>query len=181
MLRSAVATRHAVFKLEENYMLMTRSIPCLLGALLLAAGCSVSTEHPPSGSKPLSEILQGVEKSRPGTVVSADFEDRLWEVVVCDSGGRNCREVFVDPVTGQERRSGRESNWDIRAPAGGKTAAQIARSIEDRRLGVITELEYDDPVWEVTVRADGGRAKLYVDPVSADIRRCVGAACPPRS
>jgi hypothetical protein len=26
---------------------------------------------------------------------------------------------------------------------------------------VITELEYDDPVWAVTVRAEHGRAKLY--------------------
>jgi hypothetical protein len=167
--------------LNGRYMLMNLSIPLLLGALLIAAGCSTSADRPPAGSKPLSEILQGVEKSRPGIVVSADFEDRLWEVVVCDAGGRNCREVDVDPATGQERRSGRESNWDIRAPAGGKTAAQIARSIEDRKLGVITEIEFEDALWEVTVRADGGHAKLYVDPVSGDIRRCLGTGCPPRS
>jgi hypothetical protein len=113
-------------------------------------------------------------------VVSADFDDRLWEIVVCDSSGRICREVYVDPRTGEESRVGGESSWDIRPPTNGKTAAQIARSIEDRNVGVLTELEYDHPVWEAVTRADRGRAKLYIDPVSADVRRCIGSGCPPR-
>jgi hypothetical protein len=86
----------------------------------------------------------------------------------------------VDPQTGTERRSSPEDTSDTLPPSNGKTASQIARSVEERKLGVITELEYDDPQWEVQVRPDRGRAKLYVDPISADVRRCIGRACPPR-
>lgn len=161
-------------------MRFSESIPWLMGALLLVSAESAIAERPPANSKPLSEILQGVEKSRPGTVISADFDDRLWEIVVCDTGGRECREVYVDPRSGKEQRVGRESNWDTRPPPSGKRASEIARSVEDRKLGVITELEFDDPLWEVEVRADRGRAKLYVDPIGVDIRRCVGSACPTR-
>jgi hypothetical protein len=156
------------------------SFPWLVGVLLLGAG-SASADRPPADSKPLSEILQGVEKSRPGAVISAEFERQLWEIVVCDAGGRQCREVYVDPRTGQDRRVGRESSWEIRPPTSGKIASEIARSVEDRKLDLITEIQYDDPVWEVKVRAERGRANLYIDPISADIRRCGGSACPPRN
>ena len=110
--------------------------------------------------------------------MSAEFSSRSWEVLACEAGGRQCREINVDPRTGKVRRSSPESATEVLPPSNGKTASQIARAVEERKLGVITELEYDDPQWEVQVRPDLGRAKLYVDPISADVRRCIGRACP---
>ena len=154
----------------------------LLATLLLALACGAAwaTEVPPADAQPLSQILEAVEKNHPGVIVSADFDERRWEVVSCSADGRSCRELRIDPRTAKTLRDSRDMNFDIRPPAGGKTAAQIARAIEERKLGTISEIEFDDPVWEVTVNGNGVRAKLYVDPVSGDIQRCRGRGCPAR-
>ena len=154
----------------------------LLATLLLAlaGGGAWATEVPPADAQPLSQILDAVEKNHPGVIVSADFDERRWEVVSCSADGRSCRELRIDPRTAKTLRDSRDMNFDIRPPAGGKTAAQIARAIEERKLGTISEIEFDDPVWEVTVQGSGVRAKLYVDPASGDIQRCRGRGCPAR-
>ena len=154
----------------------------LLATLLLALACggAWAAEVPPADAQPLSQILEAVEKNHPGVIVSADFDERRWEVVSCSADGRSCRELRIDPRTAKTLRDSRDMNFDIRPPAGGKTAAQIARAIEERKLGTISEIEFDDPVWEVTVHGSGVRAKLYVDPASGDIQRCRGRGCPAR-
>ena len=154
----------------------------LLATLLLALACggAWAAEVPPADAQPLSQILDAVEKNHPGVIVSADFDERRWEVVSCSADGRSCRELRIDPRTAKTLRDSRDMNFDIRPPAGGKTAAQIARAIEERKLGTISEIEFDDPVWEVTVHGSGVRAKLYVDPASGDIQRCRGRGCPAR-
>lgn len=154
----------------------------LLASLLLAlaGGAASATEVPPTDAQPLSQILEAVEKNHPGVIVSADFDERRWEVVSCTADGRSCRELRIDPRTAKTLRDSRDMNFDIRPPAGGKTAAQIAAAIEARKLGTISEIEFDDPVWEVTVHGSGVRAKLYVDPASGDIQRCRGRGCPAR-
>ncbi|WP_295435304.1 PepSY domain-containing protein [uncultured Thiodictyon sp.] len=124
--------------------------------------------------------LQGIEQRAGEVVFSTDFSSGSWEILACEAGGRQCRQIDVDPQTGAERRSSPEDTSDTLPPSNGNSASQIARAIEERTLGVITELEYDDPQWEVQVRPDRGRAKLYVDPISAEVRRCIGHACPPR-
>jgi len=163
-------------------MKLQRSIYWMFGLAFAFASITPATasSRPPAGSKPLSEILQGIERRAGEVVFSAEFGSRSWEILACEPGGRSCREINVDPRTGKERRSSPESTADMLPPSNGKTASQIARSVEERKLGVITELEYDDPQWEVQVRPDRGRAKLYIDPISADVRRCIGRACPPR-
>jgi hypothetical protein len=163
-------------------MNLQRSIHCMFGLTLAFASIAPATagSRPPAGSKPLSEILQGIEQFASEVVISADFSSGTWEILACVAGGGHCRQIDVDPQTGAQRRSSPEDSSDTLPPSNGKTASQIARSVEDRKLGVITELEYDDPQWEVQVRPDRGRAKLYVDPISADVRRCIGRACPPR-
>ncbi|WP_295436756.1 hypothetical protein [uncultured Thiodictyon sp.] len=163
-------------------MKLQRSTHWMFGLALAFASIAPATagSRPPTGSKPLSEILQGIEQRAGEVIFSADFSSGSWEILACEAGGRQCRQIDVDPQTGAERRSSPEDTSDTLPPSNGKSASQIARSIEERTLGVITELEYDDPQWEVQVRPDRGRAKLYVDPISADVRRCIGRACPPR-
>lgn len=149
-------------------------------SLALTAAAGVAAELPPADAKPLSQILEAVETAHPGVILSADFDDRRWEVLSCNADGRLCRELRIDPRSAKTLRDSRETSFDIRPPAGGKSAAQIAQSVEARKLGTITELEFDDPVWEVTLHGNGVRAKLYVDPASGDIQRCRGRGCPAR-
>lgn len=146
----------------------------------LAAAAAVAAELPGADAKALSQLLEVVEKSHPGVIVSAEFDDRRWEVLSCNPDGRSCRELRIDPRSAKTLRDSRETNFDLRPPAGGKTASQIAAAVEALKLGTITELEFDDPVWEVEVHGNGVRAKLYVDPASAEVQRCRGRGCPAR-
>lgn len=148
--------------------------------LALAAGAGMAAEVPGADAKPLSQLLEAVEKAQPGVVVSAEFDDRRWELLACNPDGRSCRELRIDPRSARTLRERSETNFDLRPPAGGKTASQIAAAVEALKLGTITELEFDDPVWEVEVHGQGVRAKLYVDPASGEVQRCRGRGCPAR-
>ena len=145
-------------------------------ALLVALGATAADAAP----KPLSEILQTIEATPRTLVFSAELGRRWWEIVACDGRGPRCRELYVDPVTARVHHAEREIVGDPMPPADGKLASAIARTVEDRNLGQLTDLEFDSPVWEAKVRADRGRAKLYLDPRTGDIQRCVGTACPSR-
>lgn len=149
-------------------------------ALAMATTSASASEVPPSDAKPLSQILDAVETSHPGVIVSAELDDRRWEVLSCAADGGNCREFYVDPRSAAILRDKRETHSDPLPPVGGKTAAQIVRSIEERRLGTIVEVEFEHPVWEVALRGSGVRAKLHVDPASGEIQRCRGRGCPAR-
>ena len=48
------------------------------------------------------------------------------KVVSCSADGRSCRELRVDPRTAKTLRDSHDMNFDMRPPAGGKSAAQIA-------------------------------------------------------
>ncbi len=159
-------------------MRIDRAVVLISAALIVLAANTANAESPPTGSQPLSAVLESVEKSPTAVVVSADFERGRWEIVACSDDGKTCRELYVDPITAREQRSSRVSPSDAHAPRGGKSASQLARSIEERKLGVITELEYEDARWEASLRGDGVRAKLYLDPATGDIRRCRGRGCP---
>src|SRR5574337_580547 len=144
----------------------------------LAAGAAMAAEIPGADAKPLSQLLEGVARSQPGMIVSAEFDERRWEILSCEPDGRSYRGLRVDPGRAKTLRESRETNFDLRPPAAGKSAAQIAQAVEALKLGAITELEFDDPVWEVEVHGKGVRAKLYVDPLSGEVQRCRG--CPAR-
>ena len=53
----------------------------------------------------------------------------------------------------------------------GKPLSEIIRSIEDQRLGVITEADLDHGRWEVEVHKDGRKTTLYVDPKTGAVDR----------
>ena len=142
-------------------------------SLLLAANAVASTQP---GDKPLSEILVPVEAH--GTVNSADQGRNRWEVVVCERIG-NCTEVYLDRATGQELRRERENDIERMPPRDARPLSAIALSLEQRGLGGITDVEFDNRQWDVDVRnAQGQRAELKVDPMTAEITRCRGRACP---
>lgn len=161
-------------------MSLLRLHKALLAALALAASAAFAGGVPPSGSKPLSQILEAAEASHAGVVVSAEFDDGRWEVISCNEKGRSCREIHLDPKSAKVLRNRRESSFDAPPPAGSLTAAQIASQFEEKQPGAISEIEFDDPVWEVTVGSGTSRAKFDVDPASGEVKRCRGLGCPKR-
>ena len=87
--------------------------------------------------------------------------------------------VYLDRATGQELRRERENDIERMPPPDAKPLSAIALSLEQRGLGGITDVEFDNRQWDVDVRnAQGQRAELKVDPMTAEITRCRGRACP---
>lgn len=142
-----------------------------LGASLSAAAVT------PASEQSLSTILQSVEKQ--GIVSSVERERNRWEVLVCQRRG-SCHELYLDPVTGKELRRQREASFDRLPPPDAKPLSAIVAALEQRNLGNIVEIDFDDRVWEIDVLPEEGRRlELYVDPVSGAITRCRGGAgCP---
>ena len=157
---------------------MKKTMMNVILAASLSLGASLSAAAvTPAGEQPLSSILQSVEKE--GIVSSVERERNRWEVLVCQRRG-SCQELYLDPVTGKELRRQRETTFDRLPPADAKPLSAIVASLEQRNLGNIVEIDFDDRRWEIDVQPEEGRRlELYVDPVSGAITRCRGGAgCP---
>jgi len=66
-----------------------------------------------------------------------------------------------------------QAGWfsDDSPPANAKPLSEIIKSVEDKGYKTITELEFDDGVWEIEAhQPDGKEVHLKVDPVSGAIR-----------
>jgi hypothetical protein len=88
-----------------------------------------------------------------GVFTSAELDDGWWEVKVCKAGA--CQKLYIDPTSGAEKRRRQADSHDELPPANARPLSAIVQSIEDRGLGAITEVEFDDGFWEVEFRKDG--------------------------
>ena len=161
-------------------MRMQNIVNVILGTAFSAGASMAAIAAQPAasaGDRPLSSILQSIEKE--GIVSSVERERNRWEVLVCQRRG-TCQELYLDPVTGKELRRQRETTFDRLPPADAKPLSAIVTSLEQRNLGNIVEIDFDDRRWEIDVQPEEGRQlELYVDPVSGAITRCRGGAgCP---
>jgi hypothetical protein len=148
--------------MKSNSILTVLSVFGLLLAPLSGAGAG---ELPPPGTKPLSAILKLVEDQRIGSISVAEFDDGLWEVEVCDAEA--CQKLYLDPLTGEEKRR-RKTDSDEIPPANSMPISTIIHSVEDRGLGAVTEVDFDDGVWEVELLKDGRKIKLAMDPMNGE-------------
>ena len=56
-------------------------------------------------------------------------------------------------------------------PAGSKPLSEILKAVEQQKLGLISEAEFDDGLWEVKVCDAGACQKLHIDPRSGMEKR----------
>jgi len=59
---------------------------------------------------------------------------------------------------------------DLPSP-GSRPLSTILKSVEEQRIGVITEAEFDDGLWEVKICNPGACHKLYIDAKSGEEKR----------
>ena len=61
-----------------------------------------------------------------------------------------------------------QAGWfsDEAPPANAKPLSAIIKTVEDRGLGAITEVEFEDGKWEIEVhQAGGNESEIHVDPI----------------
>lgn len=137
--------------------------------ILFLPPVAMADEMPPPGSKPLSAVLKSVEKDKSGLVTEAEFDDQRWEIKICRAG--DCQKLYIDPVTGTESRRRKTAPDDDLPPADAVPLSAVVQSIEDRNLGVVTEAEFDDGLWEIKVRKNGRKTKFHIEPTTGNMRK----------
>jgi len=140
------------------------------GVLLSAIGLATTIEARAQAEKPLSEIIRSIEDQQLGVVTEADLDHGRWEVEVHKDGKKTT--LYLDPKTGGiDRRKERADAHEVLPPDDARPLAEIIKSVEDEKLGTVTEVDYDDGFWEVEVRKDGTKTKLDIDPRTGERRR----------
>jgi hypothetical protein len=135
------------------------------GLLALGAGALVvvavirAMDLPPSDSESLAAIVQSVESKNLGAIRSVEYERAwwqlrgLWEITACVE---TCFKLYIDPRTGVERHRNSEGLEDQLPPPNTQGPSGIAKFFEDRKLGFITEIEFEHGAWQVTFREARG-------------------------
>jgi hypothetical protein len=139
------------------------------GVVLAAVGTVITRDARSQTGKPLSEIVKSIEDQQLGVVTEIDFDHGRWEVEL-HKGGRQTT-LYLDPNTGAvDRRKERADPHEVLPPEDAKPLSDLIKSVEDQKLGPITEVDYDDGFWEVEVRRSGAKTKLDIDPRSGASR-----------
>ena len=67
-----------------------------------------------------------------------------------------------------------QAGWfsDEMPPANAKPLSEIIKAIEDKGLKTITDIEFEDEVWNIEAhQIDGKEIKLKVNPITGEIRK----------
>ncbi|MDG6025918.1 MAG: PepSY domain-containing protein [Candidatus Brocadia sp.] len=137
------------------------------GLLLSPLAIVLADEKPPRGSKPLSVIIKSVEEQELGSISECEFDDGRWEVKVCAIDG--CKKLYINPKSGKEMRR-KSTHADEMPPENALVLSTIIESVEARKLGTITEVEYDDGFWDFELLKRGQDVELIIDPMTGEER-----------
>jgi len=123
---------------------------------------------PPQGSAPLADILARLEGGEADLITEVEFDGKHWEIEM--RSGARWLTLFIDPRTGLEADRDREEAEEELPPAGALAVSQIVRTLAGSVAGVITEVDFENGAWEVTVRRDEARTVMHVDPATGEVR-----------
>ncbi len=142
---------------------MKKAIHRVLAASLLfvALVAPALADVPPTNAMPLSSIIGSLETGDYGVIKSIEFDDGLWEAEVCKD---TCTKLYIQPQSGAVTRTEQEDAESELPQQGGVPLSKIVASLEEQKVGVITEVEFDDGFWEVEIRKNGTKRKLNIDP-----------------
>ncbi|MFH9042669.1 PepSY domain-containing protein [Streptomyces sp. NPDC017966] len=128
-----------------------------------------------SGDVTAADAIAAALKHTPGTAVSAELDDRVWEVDVL-GGGDTWHSVRIDPGSGKVLGASKDDEDDadeVRAALKGAsvTAGEAAKAAAAE--GTVTSVDLDDDDdkgWEAETRASGGDERDWrVDPSSGSV------------
>ncbi|MEU7473116.1 PepSY domain-containing protein [Streptomyces sp. NPDC044984] len=127
-----------------------------------------------SGDVTAADAIAAALKHTPGTAVSAELDDRVWEVDVL-GGGDTWHSVRIDPGSGKVLGASEDDEDDadeVRAALKGAsvTAGEAAKAAAAEGTVTSVDLDDDDKGWEAETRASGGDERDWrVDPSSGSV------------
>ncbi|BBO17869.1 conserved hypothetical protein [Candidatus Brocadia pituitae] len=91
----------------------------------------------------------------------------MCEVKVCATDG--CKKLYINPKSGKEKHRKRVGSDEI--PTTNVLAlSTIIQSLEARKLGTITDVEFDEGFWDVELLKRGQGIELVIDPMTGEER-----------
>jgi len=133
-------------------------------------GIALANDIPPTDGQPLSKILYALESREGAVITEVEFDDGKWEIKILRMG--SFEELYINPKTGAtEKRETLRSSIRKLPPDNAKPLSAIVQAVENRGIGAITEIEFDDGVWEVEFRRDGKKVEMDIDPITGEIIR----------
>lgn len=69
------------------------------------------------------------------------------------------------PVNRENRRRLTEPRFNV-PPDNAKPLSTIVQTVEGKNLGTVTEIEFDNGVWEINIFKDGLRTGIIIDPAT---------------
>jgi uncharacterized membrane protein YkoI len=150
--------------IKNNNTLITTAL--ILAGLVSISNCSIArtSSAPVSDSVSLSSILEKVEAENIGVVIEAEHQHGKWEIESCKPDG--CTDIKFDAKTGAELKRKSEKSDNALPSEGAKPLSEIVKIFEEHHYP-ITEIEFEDVVWEVKWIKDGRKVKSYLDPMTA--------------
>jgi uncharacterized membrane protein YkoI len=144
----------------------------ILTSLFLVAGLTTislasfarTSTAPVADGVLLSALIEKVEAENIGVVIEAEHEHNKWEIEACTA--ESCTDIKFDAKTGNELKRKAEKSDDALPPDGAKPLSEIVKTFEQHQYP-ITEIEFEDGVWEVYWIKDGRKVKSYLDPMTA--------------
>lgn len=133
----------------------------LAGLLFIVFVAPAVADVPPPNTMPLSAIIRSIETGGHGALKSIEFDDGFWEAEVCDAA---CKKLYIQPQSGEIKRTEHEDRENELPPQGSLPLSTIVASLEKQKLGVITEVEFEDGFWEVKIHKNGTKRQLNMDP-----------------
>lgn len=91
----------------------------------------------------------------------------MWEVKVCATDG--CQKLYINPKSGKEKRRKRIGSDEI-PPTNVLILSTIIQSFEARKLGTITDVEFDEGFWDVELFKRGQGIELAIDSMTGEER-----------
>lgn len=120
-----------------------------------------------SETKPIVDIVQGLELEGYGPFSEVSMDHRNWEVEVYKDNVSY--ELTVDAVSGKVLAEHRDDP-DTQPPSNAMPLSKVLQKIvDDAGYSDIDDVSFERRYWEVEVYKDGQQHELHVDPVTAKV------------
>lgn len=132
----------------------------LLASLVVVPRASRADEKPPSESKPLVEIVAGLEKQGFAPIVEISFDDGVWEAEAYKDD--TAFELSIDPSSGEVVAEHRDDG-DAKPPAESMLLSEIIGALEKAGYSDLNDISFEGKSWEVEATHEKQKRELRVD------------------
>jgi uncharacterized membrane protein YkoI len=133
---------------------------------MAATAAAVLADQPPADAKPITVIVEQLEKDGYGPFIEVSFDDGYWEVEAYKKDVQY--ELAVDCRTGKIVSEHRDEA-EPRPPRDSQPLSEILRRLSKSGNTAIDEVSFEYRYWEVESRRNDGKHEIQVDPKTGKI------------